>query len=142
MESRNHEWPAADFRQSCDVVAIGLCVGLCVLMPIGPAGAADSRPLDMPTLHPSAEARVKLLRSHAPVPDVPVCGTICGMPDRHQLSLADPEIQMGGTSAFDLINERRELRFKWRGSKAGFREQSLKLRISRNRSALTWEGRF
>lgn len=52
------------------------------------------------------------------------------------------DAQLNAVSAFDLINEKRELRFKWRGSQEGLREHSLKLRVSRNRSSLMWEAKF
>lgn len=142
MESPDKDSPAETMRYHLELVAAGVCAGLCMLLPIRPAHATESQAIDMPTLHSAARASMKSLRDPVLATGALACGTPCSLPGRRALSVDDSPIQMGETSAFAMINERRELRFKWRGSREGFPEQSLKLRVSRNRSALTWEGRF
>jgi hypothetical protein len=136
----NHE--AEHSGQFLYKVCIGVCVGMWLLWPVAPVSAAEPPPPEIPTVHGSAQKSIKSLRTHEPIMEPPTCGDICGASPRSRLGPEDSEIQMGGSSAFDLINDKRELRFKWQGRKEGIREHSLKVRVSRNRSGPFWEGRF
>lgn len=121
----------------------GVLMGLCLMFPFGSSHAALPEVADLSTVHRAAQPLVRDWRAKAAESASPACGAVCVTPlSGARLAGRDADIQLGGSSAFDLINDRRELRYKWRGSPDGVREHSLKLRASRNRTTLTWEGRF
>lgn len=55
-------------------------------------------------------------------------------------------LEVKGTTLSQLlprdIRDAGAARFRWSGSKAGFTEHNLKLRVSRNRGGLFWESKF
>lgn len=118
-----------------------VCVGTCLvcLMAAELRHAAHASPPELPTLPDTVQKSIRSQRAADPVMTAPSCQPAC--PELRRAE-AEHGLNAAAPSAFELINERRELRYRWKGSNDGFREQSLKLRVSRNRSALMWEGRF
>lgn len=66
------------------------------------------------------------------------CGT-CFQADRQ----AAMEIRVSTQPLVQMLGpDLRGPKLRWSGSKAGFTEHNLRMRVSRNRGALTWESKF